>query len=74
MKQKLYFYKKDPSDKIWWVDNQNPMPPGERLFSFDKKKIYNFFIDYPWNLTKEEKELFEKENPLLVRLVKSRTE
>lgn len=54
------FYKKDETDKIWWVDN--PETVGLHLFSFDKKKIYNLFVDYPYNLTQEEKEIFDKEN------------
>ncbi len=73
MKEKLYFYKRTPTEKIWWVNNKNPMPPGEFLFSFDKKKIYNLYRDYPWNLTKEEKELFDKENPILKMLLRGRT-
>jgi hypothetical protein len=36
---------------------------GEWLFSFDKKKIYNMFRDYPQELTNEEKDIFDKENP-----------
>lgn len=54
------FYKNDETDKIWWVDN--PETIGLHLFSFDKKKIYNLFADYPHNLTAEEKEIFDKEN------------
>ena len=32
-------------------------------FRFYKKNIYNLWTDYPHNFTKEEKELFDKENP-----------
>jgi hypothetical protein len=55
------FYKNEPSHKVWWIDDLETR--GEFLFSFDKKKIYNLFQDYPHNLTKEEKEIFDKENP-----------
>jgi len=55
------FYKKNENDKIWWVDNIGTV--GEHLFSFDKKQIFNLFRDYPYNLTKEQVEIFDKENP-----------
>ncbi len=55
------FYKENANDKIWWVDNPDMI--GEFLFSFDKKKTFNLFQDYPWKLTAEQKELFDKENP-----------
>ena len=55
------FYKNNPSDTVWWIDNLDEV--GEFLFSFDKKKIYNLFLDYPQNLTIEEKKIFDKENP-----------
>ena len=54
------FYKKKKADVIWWVENLDTT--GEHLFSFDKKKIYNLFLDYPHNLSKEEVEIFNKEN------------
>lgn len=55
------FYKNNPTDQIWWVDNYDTI--GEFLFSFDKKVIFNLFADYPYKLTPQQKELFDKENP-----------
>ena len=55
------FYEKNKNDKIWWIDNIDTI--GEFLFSFDKKTIFNLFADYPHNLTAEQKEIFDKENP-----------
>lgn len=60
------FYKNEQGDQIYWIDNMDTI--GEFLFSFDKKKIYNFFRDYPHALSKEEKALFDKENPELAKL------
>ena len=59
------FDKEHDNDKIWWLDNARAKT-GEYLFSFDKKKIYNLFEDYPHNLTVEEVEIFNKENPFWV--------
>jgi len=64
------FYKNEPEDKIWWIDN--PEYKGVHLFSFDKKKIYNLFQDYPFNMTKEEIEIFDKENPYWAKFFASR--
>ena len=61
MAKDIIFYKKDPKDKVWWVDNSREVT-GEFVFSFDKKKLYNLYKDYPHNLTKEEKEIFDAEN------------
>lgn len=61
MEQSNKFYKNSPGDKIWWVNN--PETVGEWLFSFDKKKIFNMFADYPHNLTADQKAIFDKENP-----------
>lgn len=55
------FVKTNKDDVIYWLDNVESI--GEFLFTFDKKKIYNMFADYPHNLTPEEKEIFDKENP-----------
>ena len=58
------FYKKESTDKIWWIDAIDYV--GMFLFSFDKKIIYNFFAEYE-TLTEEQKEIFRKENPILVK-------
>lgn len=55
------FYHNEPNDVIWWVDNTETT--GEWLFSFDKKKVFNMFRDYPQELTPEQKAIFDKENP-----------
>lgn len=61
------FYKENPADKVWWcdeIDDENSsLIIGEYLFSFDKKTVFNLFRDYPWKLTLEEKQIFDKENP-----------
>lgn len=55
------FYKNKNTDKIYWVDN--PEQVGVWLFSFDGKKVFNMFEDYPHNLTPEQKKVFDEENP-----------
>lgn len=64
------FYKNNPSDQIWWIDNPDKI--GEWLFSFDKKNIFNMFADYPHNLTSEQKEIFDEENPFWADFFKDR--
>ena len=59
------FRKMEETDKVFWLDNGFNVR-GEHIFSFDKKKCYYLFGDYPHNLTKEEKEIFDKENPFWV--------
>lgn len=61
METKYEFYKKEKTDTIYWVDNVGTI--GEFLFSFDKKKVFNLFRDYPHSLTANEKKIFDKENP-----------
>lgn len=56
------WYKNNPADKIWWLDNADEKV-GEFIFSFDKEKQFNMFADYPHNLTAEQKDIFDKENP-----------
>nr|DAW73683.1 MAG TPA: hypothetical protein [Caudoviricetes sp.] len=64
------FYKEDKKNRVWWIDKLDVV--GEHLFSFDKKKIYNIFLDYPHNLTKEEKEIFDEDEPYWKDFLKNR--
>lgn len=61
MEQLNKFYKNNPDDQIWWVENNETV--GEWEFSFDKKTVFNMFADYPHKLTPEQKAVFDKENP-----------
>ena len=70
MKDSELWYKQEETDIIWWQDT--PDRVGEFLFSFDKKKTYDLFADYPHNLSKEEKEIFDKENPYWAEFFKDR--
>lgn len=72
MEQSNKWYKENPDDQIWWLDN--PEVKGEWLFTFDKKKIFNMFRDYPHELTPEQKEIFDEENPYWKEFFKDRTE
>lgn len=64
------FLKKKNDLHFEWVSDRNKK--GEHLFTFDGTKIYNLFKDYPYNLSKEEKELFDAENPYWVEFFKDR--
>lgn len=65
------WYKENPTDKIWWLDNSDEKV-GEWIFSFDKKKTFNMFADYPHNLTPEQKKIFDEENPFWADFFKDR--
>ena len=60
----------DKKMKFRWIDNADRV--GEHEFTFDGKKIYNLFRDYPYELTAEEKEMFDKENPFWADFFKDR--
>ena len=65
------WYKDEPTDKIWWLDNTDEKV-GEWIFSFDKEMTFNMFADYPHKLTPEQKEIFDKENPYWADFFKDR--
>ena len=56
-----FFYKNNPSDRVMWLNDFSRV--GEFRFTFDGEKIYNLFADYPHNMTAEEVQIFDKENP-----------
>lgn len=64
------WYKENVESRVWWIDKLDVV--GEHLFSFDKKLIYNIFLDYPHNLIKEEKEIFDKDEPYWMEFLKNR--
>lgn len=64
------FYHEEPNDTIWWVFDSEQT--GAWLFSFDKKTVFNMFEDYPYKLTPEQKEIFDKENPYWAEFFKDR--
>ncbi len=67
---KVYVHNNE-GDVIWWLEA--PMPKdGEWIFSFDKQTDYNMFRDYPWALSREEKEIFDRENPFWADFFKDR--
>ena len=68
--KKKKWYKKNESDNIWWLDNRDRI--GEHIFSFNKRKKFNLFADYPYKLTKEQKEIFDRENPYWKNFFKDR--
>lgn len=65
------FYKEKSGDKVWWLDNDSI---GEFVFSFDRKKTYNLFQDYPHKLSVEEWKTFNRENPYWENFFKDRNE
>lgn len=48
------------TDKVTWINHIDYT--GEHLFTFDMKKVYNLFRDYPDKLSEDEKEIFDSEN------------
>ena len=58
-------WKKDsPNNSVWWlVEVDEEIDEDDYVFSFDKKRRYHLFRDYPMKLTPEELEIFNKEYP-----------
>lgn len=56
--------------KFEWIDNPDQI--GEMNFTFDGKRVYNLFQDYPHELTEQEKKIFDEENPFWSDFFKDR--
>ncbi|HCJ90592.1 MAG TPA: hypothetical protein DHV71_01700 [Acidaminococcaceae bacterium] len=55
--------KSAPESRVWW--KETPGVTGELIFSFDKKKEYSFYRDFPEKLTPEELKIFREDEPVL---------
>ena len=49
------------TNRVTWI--RKPDHFGEMCFTFDGEKEFNLFRDYPNELTPEQKEIFDAENP-----------
>jgi len=55
-------YKNNPSDKVTWIEDTEQI--GIYKFTFDgTDKVFYLFGDYPDKLTKEQRHIFDQENP-----------
>ncbi len=68
------FWKRNPGDRVWHVREmfEGEQTLGTRLISFDRKKIYNLWWDYPYNMTPEEVEIFDEEDSYWADFFKER--
>ena len=62
---------RDASSGFRWIENTDRV--GEMLFTFDGKKIFNLFRDYPHALTAGQKQIFDAKNPYWADFFKDRT-
>ena len=60
MPNKDRFFKLNDGDRVWWTVSGDRL--GGQKFSFDKKKVYDLFKDYPEKLSVEEWLVFNAEN------------
>lgn len=64
------FFQREKGNLMWIVDcfDDNKRRIGDFRFSFDRKKVFNFWQDYPDKLTPEQTAIFKKEKPMLAEL------
>lgn len=63
--------KNNETDQITWLDHIDRLGVWE--FTFDGKQVFNMFEDYPYKLTLEQKEIFDRENPYWAEFFKDRS-
>ena len=65
------------SDKIKKIEGfrwiRDPEQKGEFLFTFDGVEVFSLFRDYPYRLTKDQKDAFDAENPYWADFFKDRS-
>ena len=64
------FYKENKDDQVYQVDHTTAI--GKLLYNFDGKTILNLWTDYPEKFTKEQKEIFDKQEPYWANFFKAR--
>ena len=72
MPNKEKWYHENDGDRIWWLDNYPVI--GEFIFSFDKRKQYNLYEDYPDRLSVKEWLVFNAENDYWYKYFKDRND
>ncbi len=53
--------KTDEGKRVTWIIDRNQK--GEFKFTFDGEKVFSLFRDYPYELTPQQKRIFDEENP-----------
>ena len=64
------FYRNGPDKRVWWKHDDDTK--GVHEFSFDRKKVYNLFHDYPWELSAEEQIIFDQDEEFWADFFKDR--
>ncbi len=69
--EKRGFYIKK-GKKVGWLDTSEYI--GSMDFSIDGKRVFSMWKDYPWKLTREEKEIFDRDEPFWANFHKGKCE
>ena len=62
--------RKITKENFKWL--RNPEQKGEHLFTFDGNRVFSLFEDYPYQLSSEEKKIFDEINPFWADFFKDR--